>query len=244
MSCPLRNLYRVQDAMEPRPDLHRPSVLLTGFGPFPGTPLNASALLVEMLAHMAGKRWPDADIHAATLPTEWRRGIDKLDALWSRHAPDIALHFGVADRGTGFDLERYAWNACCANQDACGETAGLLRPNDDGPDTRATTLPLERIATMLTNARLPNCISGDAGRYLCNAVFYRSLTIAEATEDAALAGFIHIPSSLVGGGANGQAPSPACPLDWSTAQAGAALIVDAAIAHWRLKRSAKPAVVG
>lgn len=230
--------------MEPRPHLHRPSVLLTGFGPFPGTPVNASALLVEMLARMAASRWPDADIHAATLPTEWRRGIDRLDTLWSRHAPDIALHFGVADRGTGFDLERFAWNACGANVDACGETAGVVPPNHDGPDTRATTLPIDHIAAMLIRAGIPSCISSDAGRYLCNAVFYRSLTIAEATADAALAGFFHIPSSLVGGGAHGHAPLPACPLDWPTARTGAVMIVDAVMSHWRTMRSLAPAVVG
>lgn len=230
--------------MEPRHCLHRPSVLLTGFGPFPGIPVNASALLVEMLARMATTRWLDADIHAATLPTEWRRGIDKLDTLWSRHAPDIALHFGVADRNTGFDLERTAWNACCATEDACGETADVLHHGGDTLDTRSTTLPLDAIAGVLDGADIPNCISSDAGRYLCNAVYYRSLNIAEATQDAALAGFIHIPSSLVGSGPQGLTPSPACPLDWSTARTGAALIIDVAIAHWRKLRSERPVAVG
>lgn len=197
---------------------HRPHILLTGFGPFPGVAINASARLAALLAKRARRRWPHAHVAGATLPTEWTRGPERLAALWRRHEPDVALHFGVTARAQGLEIERTGRNQCLDAEDACGQRPAAAHHLDDGPASCASTLPVDTIVAHLTAAGIPCCISEDAGSYLCNAVLYHSLHQAR---DTSRVGFIHIPSCLVGAGADGLSPLPGCPLDWKQALDGA-----------------------
>ena len=45
-------------------------VLITGFGPFPGVPDNATARLVPLLAGALKERWPHLDVIAEGIETE------------------------------------------------------------------------------------------------------------------------------------------------------------------------------
>ncbi len=51
----------------------RSTVLLTGFGPFPGVPSNTSADLVKKVVRLARRTLPEFHFAAAVLPTEWTR---------------------------------------------------------------------------------------------------------------------------------------------------------------------------
>lgn len=88
----------------------RPVFLLTGFGPFPGAPRNASSLLIEALAKLAARRLPGFAVRAETLPTEWQAGPARLSALLDDLRPAVALHFGVSHRARGFVVETRARN--------------------------------------------------------------------------------------------------------------------------------------
>ena len=57
----------------------RPVILLTGFGPFPSVPANATSLLVPRIAEAARTAFPGIAFEVRTLPTEWAAGIDHLD---------------------------------------------------------------------------------------------------------------------------------------------------------------------
>lgn len=192
----------------------RPRILLTGFGPFPGFPVNASAALVARLAHEVPF---DADVSSIVLPTEWHRGIAEAEAALARFKPDIALHFGVADSARGFVVEEQALNACDARQDACGSLPPAKRLAADGPHVRRATLPVDGIVAALKATRIPVSRSKDAGAYLCNAVLYASLASGTA---APVAGFIHIPRAI---GTDG-------PLSDDQALTGAHLIMQACLA--------------
>lgn len=206
------------------------TVLLTGFGPFPGVETNASSLLVARLAPRARRRFPDHRFAASVLPTEWERGPRRLDALLSRHQPDVILHFGVAARASGFEFETTARNACAAAPDASGAAPLTLLNAADGPVTRMASLPAAEIVARLTARAIPAQTSDDAGVYLCNAVLYRSLTWCEASPRASRAGFIHIPSTLAGAGSDGREPQPGCPLGWPDAIEGALIVLEHALA--------------
>lgn len=197
---------------------HAPHILLTGFGPFPGVAVNASARLAALLAKRARRRWPRAHVACATLPTEWVRGPERLAALWRRHEPDIALHFGVTARARGLEIERTGRNQCLDAEDACGQRPAASYNVDDGSESCTSTLPLDTIVAHLQAAGIPGCISDDAGSYLCNAILYRSL---HQSRGSSRIGFIHIPSCLVGAGADGLSPLADCPLDWDQALDGA-----------------------
>lgn len=172
----------------------RSTILLTGFGPFPGVPINVSADLVRRTARVARRAFPALHFLSSVLPTEWRRAPMLVATLHERYRPILALHFGVASGAQGLRLEVRAENVCRASRDA----AGMLPPADklcaDGPAERRATINVSAIARNLEAQGLPSTISHDAGGYLCNAVLYQSLASAETHGGAV--GFIHIPSDL------------------------------------------------
>jgi pyroglutamyl-peptidase len=203
----------------------RPLILLTGFGPFPGAPRNASSLLTAELAQLAARRMPGYVVHAETLPTEWRAGPDRLSALFDEYAPAVVLHFGVSHRARGFVVETRAHNICRPFGDACGEAPAGICLADDGPGELAATLPTGLIVERLRRMGLPVQLSRDAGGYLCNAILYHSLQRArrDASGMGPRRGFIHIPDRLSPDSASrggGTRRASACQLDWQDALQG------------------------
>ncbi|RUP08133.1 pyroglutamyl-peptidase I [Hyphomicrobium sp.] len=173
----------------------RTTVLLTGFGPFPGVPVNASADLVRRAARKARVAFPNVRVAAAILPTEWERAPRLVARLHERHRPALALHFGVASGSKCIRLEAEARNFCRDSLDVAGASPCDPRLSADGPATRLSSIAVPRIAAALAAKGYPSSISEDAGGYLCNAVLYHSLAIAEARGGCRV-GFVHIPSDL------------------------------------------------
>ena len=203
------------------------TVLLTGFGPFPGIPVNASGLLVPRLAKAARARFPGVRITTAIVPTEWRRGLAAAAAALRRAEPDIVLHFGVSQRAEGFVIERRGVNACVTTADGAGHLPPLTLLDPHGPAEIAATLPVDAILRRLVAAGLPTAASDDAGQYLCNAVLYQSLSRAgrAVAQRPMMAGFIHIPASLVGDGPDQRSAMPGCPLTHATLIEGSLEII-------------------
>ena len=80
----------------------RPVLLLTGFGPFPRVPVNATSLLVPRIAEAADRAFAGVSIVCEIIPTEWRAGLTRVETLYAEHRPFIAIHFGVSGRASGF----------------------------------------------------------------------------------------------------------------------------------------------
>lgn len=174
----------------------KPTALITGFGPFPGVPLNATGVLVPRLARAARRRFPDWRIATAILPTEWQAAPAELARHHARARPIWAVHFGVSREARGFVIETTGRNVCRDALDAAGAHAGARCLVDDGPPVRAASLPLDAIRARLERRGLPAVTSDDAGGYLCNAILYHSLGHAEAARLPARSGFIHVPADL------------------------------------------------
>lgn len=204
-------------------------VLLTGFGPFPGIEANASALLVRRVLPRARRRWPDIVLHGATLPTEWERGPRRLARVLAKLEPDIAIHFGVATRARGFEIETWATNRCATSPDAAGRLPLSRYNDDDGPEMRPATLPVTAIVEAISAAGIPVSGSNDAGEYLCNRVLYVSLAQCAAGKGRRV-GFVHLPACLAGGGSDGRQAEAGCPLDWPQAIEGALTIISTTLA--------------
>lgn len=205
-------------------------MLVTGFGPFPGVTHNASSLLAAAIADAAEKMWPGVRVKGATLPTEWRRGLELLDTINRDFDPDVALHFGVSERARGLTLERSAYNVCSTDADASGACALLPVLVASGPDELATGIDADQLLQKLTTAGIPSCMSDDPGRYLCNAIYFTSLQRTRARERAALSLFVHIPAQLCVDASGQMAAS--CPIDWGDAQRGGMLIAEHALEQW------------
>jgi len=163
-------------------------VLITGFGPFPGAPFNPSAALAKALAR---RRRPalagiERTVHVfATTYASVDRDLPKLFA----QKPDIVLMFGVAGRRHQLCIETRARNAVSL----LFPDAGGYRPRHGviklrGPAALAGNAPFARLAGAAgTKARL----SRDAGRYLCNYIYWRALEQVRGTRP--LLQFVHIP---------------------------------------------------
>ena len=204
---------------------NRPTILLTGFGPFPSVPANATTVLVPRIAEAAQRTFGGVAFASEVLPTEWSAGPARAAELYRLHRPIIALHFGVSSRATGFEIEARARNRCTLAQDAAGLLPPLDRLSPLGPETLAASIPALHIVERLRRRGLPAALSRDAGGYLCNALLYRSLELGRGQPDAPRTGFIHLPASLVSERQPWRGPARACRLGWDDVVAGSLEII-------------------
>jgi pyroglutamyl-peptidase len=201
------------------------SVLLTGFGPFPGADKNVSADLVRAAARRLRRLHPKIAIHVAILPTEWERGPETLRRLYLRLEPALAVHFGISSKARSLVIETRANNRRRPQPDARETLPKSPLVSPTGPATLAVTLPVDLILRRLERKDIPHALSMDAGGYLCNAVLYHSLRLARRTSPRGKAGFVHIPPTLKRGK---DSPWPAV-LTWEAAVEGAVAIVETAL---------------
>lgn len=168
-------------------------VLITGFGPFLDVKDNPSALLTERLKKITPEQCKNLDLKTHIIPTEWQAVRQTFDTLIRTHDPQILLHFGVHRSATKIRIEQQAANCTGTKEDACGvchETKTII---DSAPDTLTTTLPVHTMIETLNQSGPLAKLSTDAGSYLCNFLYFLSLTHCAQSNGSAQACFIHIP---------------------------------------------------
>jgi pyroglutamyl-peptidase len=167
------------------------TVLITGFGRFPGAPFNPSRPLA--LAVAKRRRPAFADVRRAVHIFEASYAtVDRdLPKLIAQHKPDIVLMFGLAARTAHVRIETRARNAMSILfPDVSGRRPNQRAIAPGKPDARGTA----QFARLLGAARASGArsrLSHDAGRYLCNYVYWRALEASRS--GTPLAQFIHIP---------------------------------------------------
>ncbi len=173
------------------------TILLTGFGPFPGAPLSPTADLVAALARRRHPAFSNARRVAHVFPTSYEAVDQELPALLARERPDVLVMFGLAVRSKSLRIETRARNALSRIvPDAGGQlpSAGMIAPK--APAALALRAPAQRLLAAAQATGIPARLSRDAGRYLCNYLCWR------ASEAAAKAGpgrsprivtFVHVP---------------------------------------------------
>jgi pyroglutamyl-peptidase len=184
-------------------------VLVTGFEPFGGDAVNASAEAVEALA----ARWGGPEeLVTAVLPVVFdkvRSADGPLLRLLQEHRPDVVLAVGLADGVTQVRVERVAINLMDARIPDNGGAQPVDAPvADGGPAARFATLPVKAAAAAVRAAGIPAGVTYSAGTYVCNASFY-ALQHALAERPDVLSGFVHVPRTTeeVGGEAAASALS-------------------------------------
>ena len=176
---------------------HEPVVLITGFEPFAGAPVNPSGELVRRLAELGH---PDCRIVGDVLPVSFDRAAGLLAAAIDAHDPDIVIALGLAESRHAITPERVAINLADAR---IADNDGT-QPRDEeiehgGPAARFTGLPIKAITHALDAAGIPSDVSLTAGSYVCNHVFYQLMGLA-AARPGLRAGFIHVPATPQLGG--------------------------------------------
>lgn len=171
-----------------------PCVLLTGFGPFPGAPFNPSGPLTEALTRTRRQAFAGAKLVSHVFPTSYRAVDRELPKLIERHRPDALIMFGLAARTRQLRIEMLARNAISPHCDAAGFTPdgrAIASGRGEKLSIRAPGAALLRAAR---SRGLPARLSRDAGRYVCNYLYWRGLEAAAKPRGPRLAVFIHVPA--------------------------------------------------
>jgi len=168
------------------------TILVTGFGPFPGAPFNPTGPLVQALARLKRPGLADVKIIGHVFATSYAAVDHELPALIARHKPDALLMFGLAPRAKTLRIETRARNALALLPDAGGASGGS-KIAIAGPAARDLPAPTVHLVNAVRAARVPVILSYDAGRYLCNYLCWRAADAAIKPRGPRLAVFVHVP---------------------------------------------------
>lgn len=164
-----------------------PTILITGFGPFPGAPSNPTMRLARHLGRVRRVRFADVTRVVRLLPTTWAM-LDGLPGMVAGIGPDAVLMFGLASRRRNVTPEARALNhASLLRLDAEGRSAPQRRLAPGGRGARTGGIDALRMTAAMRAAGLPAAVSRDAGDYLCNGLFWRM------SESRLPCIFVHVP---------------------------------------------------
>jgi pyroglutamyl-peptidase len=167
-------------------------VVLAGFGPFPGAPINPSAVLVRALSRRRRPALAGLSLKAHAFATTYA-GVDRdLPKLFAEK-PDIVLMFGLAARSRQIRIETRARNAVSVLfPDASGYRPDRNIIASGAPPVLRGNAPFARLLAALRSSAVPGRLSRDAGRYVCNYAYWRALRHSRSGHRP-LIQFVHIP---------------------------------------------------
>ena len=163
------------------------TILITGFGPFPGAPFNPTAGLIARLKRI--KR-PNLRLVAHVFPTEYAAVDRGLPQLIEQYRPDALLMFGLHGRARTLRIETLARNTLGRHRDAGGLFA-RSRAISPGMSHAPMATPAARLVRAARRTGVPAAMSRDAGSYLCNYLCWRATQAAR--KGPRYAAFVHVP---------------------------------------------------
>lgn len=161
------------------------TLLVTGFGPFGPHATNVSE---QAAARLDGLELDGFVIRALQLPVAFERAVALLEEALETERPAAVLATGIHRDPAGFRIELAARNERddpLPGVDGVQVRGGTIE--DGGPPMVFSTLPVGAIKRALEEEGLAAELSDDAGRFLCNAVFY---WLARRVPQV---GFLHVP---------------------------------------------------
>ncbi|GAC1541079.1 MAG: pyroglutamyl-peptidase I [Ramlibacter sp.] len=170
----------------------QPPILLTGFEPFGGQPINPSWLAVQA---MHGRELNGHRVIAAQLPTAFGRSLQVLQDLLGQHRPALVVCTGQAGGRAAISLERIAINVDDARIPDNGDAQPIDTPVvPGGPAAYFTRLPIKAMLAALLATGLRAEVSQTAGTFVCNHVFYGLMhTLADPRWAGTRGGLVHLP---------------------------------------------------
>jgi pyroglutamyl-peptidase len=170
------------------------TILITGFGPFPGAPYNPTEPLVGELVRRRHPALAGVRRVAHVFRVSYQAVDQELPELLAREQPDVLVMFGLAARTPHVRIETRARNAVARMVvDAGGNRplSGIIVPG------AAAALPLlvpaQRLLMAARSSGVPAALSHDAGRYLCNYLCWRAAEASARVDRLRVAAFIHVP---------------------------------------------------
>jgi len=165
-------------------------ILITGFEPFGGEPLNPSWEAVRRLPDKVA----DAEVIKLQIPTVFGRSADVVRDAIVEHDPDVVVSVGQAGGRFAVSPERVAINlddGRIPDNDGQQPIDTPIRP--DGPPAYFSSLPVLAMMSAMNQAGVPAVVSNTAGTYVCNHIMYQILYLIDREFPGKRGGFIHVP---------------------------------------------------
>jgi pyroglutamyl-peptidase len=183
-----------------------PILVLTGFEPFRGEPINPSW---EVARLFDGEVIGGLQIKSVRVPVGCAKAARRIRAAIVRYRPRAVIGLGEAGGRPAISLERIAINLA-------DERGSLAKRGDPGftpiirgaPDAYFSRLPLSAIIHELDRKQIPASVSLSAGAYACNALMYAALHYLRRKPGVPV-GFIHLPYDARQAGRHRSLPSMA-----------------------------------
>jgi pyroglutamyl-peptidase len=169
------------------------TILITGFGRFPGSPFNASGPVAIRVARRRRPALVGTKRIAHVFATRYDAVDRELPALLAREKPDIVVMFGVATRARQMRIEERARNRVSTLFPDAGGYRPAARTIAANAGPLRNPLPLARLVKAARSTGVAAVRSRNAGTYLCNYVYWRALEAAAAPNGPGLVIFVHVP---------------------------------------------------
>ena len=165
-------------------------ILVTGFDPFGGEPINPAIESVKRLPdNIAG-----AEIIKLEIPTVRKKSLEKIEEAINEHNPDIILSIGQAGGRFDISIERVGINL---DDFRIPDNEGNQTIDEpifpDGENAYFVKLPVKAMVQNVQKNNIPASVSYTAGTFVCNHVLYGILYLIEKKYNGKKSGFIHIP---------------------------------------------------
>jgi pyroglutamyl-peptidase len=169
------------------------TILITGFGPFPGAPFNPTGVLAQELARRRHPAFANVRRIAHVFAVSYNAVDRELPDLLASERPDALIMFGLATRSSHVRIETRARNTLTRTlPDVAGDfpSSGTIRAG--APATVPLRTPAQRLLMAVRATGVPVIISRDAGDYLCNYLCWRAAE-AGCSGSPRVMSFVHVP---------------------------------------------------
>jgi len=170
------------------------TVLITGFGRFPGAPINPTEQLVHHLARMRRPALNDTRVFTHVFPTSYAALDAQLPALVAQHRPDALVMFGLAGRTKGVRVEMLARNRATQVFPDVTHTVPTRGAIKLGASALRGQAPFARLVAAARATGASARLSRHAGTYLCNYGYWRALEAAAKPNGPTVVVFVHVPN--------------------------------------------------
>ena len=165
-------------------------ILVTGFDPFGGEPINPAIESVKRLPdNIAG-----AEIIKLEIPTVRKKSLEKIEKAINEHNPDVILSIGQAGGRFDISIERVGINL---DDFRIPDNEGNQIIDEpvfpDGENSYFVKLPVKSMVQNVQKNNIPASVSYTAGTFVCNHVLYGVMYLIEKKYKGKKSGFIHIP---------------------------------------------------
>lgn len=162
--------------------MNKESILITGFSPFLANKVNPTEKIVNYFASKGYK--------TRIFDVDYKKVDDGLKEILSKDKEiKLVVSFGLASSRKRIFIEQYAFNECNVFiPDNSGYVPEHVKIDENKPTFLESKINIDALVKSITTQHYSLYVSHDPGRYLCNYIYFRTLSALDGN-----AIFVHFP---------------------------------------------------